>query len=180
MCVSKSGHHREPISTYHHNCTIVSQSTPQYFRIGRIEFSEFHGTCDKAGLVRLDTSIHCTDDITLFRLDTCDTIMKIQDLDSSPNATDMEATHTTTKEAEATLAASRTKLHVNSIDLVWHEPSNTSVFFHRSPFKRLVVDAALAYRLPVFTVCELTHIVRRNGFGSHFTVRTTFGPVEDT
>ena len=113
-------------------------------------------------------------------LATCDTIIKIQDLDSSPNATNMEATHTTTKEAEATLAASRTKLHVNSIDLVWYETTNTSVFFHRSPFKRLIGDAALAYRLSVFTVRELIRIVRRNGFGSHSTVCTTIGPVEDT
>ena len=152
MCVSQSGHRRKLIPTYHHNCTIIPQSTLQYFRIRRIEFSEFHGTCDKADLGRLDTS---TDDITLFRLDTCDTIIKIQDLDSSPNATDIEATHTTTKEAEATLAASRTKLHVNSIDLVWHEPSNTSVFFHRSPFKRLVGDTSLAYRLPTSPFVEL-------------------------
>ena len=59
------------------------------------------------------------------------------------------------KEAEATLAVLRTKLHVNSIDLVWHETTNTSVLFRPSASKRLIGDAALAYRLLVFTVHEL-------------------------
>ena len=63
-----------------------------------------------------------------------------------------QSAHTTTKDAEVTRAVLRTKPHVNFIDLVWHDTTNTSVLFRRCAFKRLIEDAALAYRLLVFTV----------------------------
>ena len=86
--------------------------------------------------------------------------LKIQDLDSSPTATDMEATHTTTEAAESTLEALCTKLHVNSSDFVWNEASNISVFFHRGPFKRLVGDAALAGAHPTGCSCTAERRLR--------------------